>query len=414
MDRRPWFRLPALVASLLLVALTVSGLSTVRAQDDLQGELTLWHGWTGAEADTLNNDVLPAWEAAHPGVKITTLAVPFDQLKNKYQTEAASGGGPDLVIGPLDWVGEFATAELIQPLDQLVDATTLGSYLPATVDALRYDGKLYGLPESFETVALFYNKTMVPEPPKTTAEMDAVAAQIAGTGADKYGLALRAGFYHSAGFLFGFGAKLFDDQNKSALNSPETVAFLNWIKALSGKPGYWAKDDDNAMTSLFKTGQAAMVVNGPWFTADAASAIGAENLGVAPLPTISEANDGTPMPFLGVKHIMVSANADTEQAKLAVEFAKWFTGPDSEKFLADKAGHLPANTGVDVTANPIAQAFVAQGQSATPLPTIPEMGQVWTPAGDMITKVLSGDSTPEDAAKEAADAIDKAIESMGS
>ena len=174
MDRRPWFRLPALVASLLLVALTVSGLSTVRAQDDLQGELTLWHGWTGAEADTLNNDVLPAWEAAHPGVKITTLAVPFDQLKNKYQTEAASGGGPDLVIGPLDWVGEFATAELIQPLDELVDANTLGGYLPATVDALRYDGKLYGLPESFETVALFYNKTMVPEPPKTTAEMDAI------------------------------------------------------------------------------------------------------------------------------------------------------------------------------------------------------------------------------------------------
>jgi arabinogalactan oligomer/maltooligosaccharide transport system substrate-binding protein len=401
------------VLSFFLVAMAASGLSTARAQDDLKGELTLWHGWTGAEADTLNNDVLPAWQAAHPNVKITTLAVPFDQLKNKYQTEAATGGGPDLLIGPADWVGELATAELIRPLDDLVDATALGGYIPATVDGLRYDGKLYGLPESFETVALFYNKTMVPEPPKTTAEMDQVAAQIAQGKPDTYGLALRAGFYHSAGFLFGFGAKLFDDQNKSALNSPETVAFLNWIKNLAGKPGYWAKDDDNAMTSLFKTGKAAMVVNGPWFTADAAKAIGADNLGVAPLPTISEANDATPKPFLGLKHIMVSANADDDQAKLAVEFAKWFTGPDSEKFLAEKAGHLPAHTGVDVSADPIAAAFVQQGQNATPTPTIPEMGQVWTPAGDMITKVLTGSSTPEQAAAEAQDKINKAIESSG-
>jgi arabinogalactan oligomer/maltooligosaccharide transport system substrate-binding protein len=81
--------------------------------------------------------------------------------------------------------------------------------------------------------------------------------------------------------------------------------------------------------------------------------------------------------------------------------------------LAEKAGHLPANTGVDVSANPIAQAFVQQGQNATPTPTIPEMGQVWTPAGDMITKVLSGSSTPDAAAAEAQDAINKAIESMG-
>jgi arabinogalactan oligomer / maltooligosaccharide transport system substrate-binding protein len=424
MHRGHWLRLPALAISFLLVAMAMSGLSTARAQDDLKGELTLWHGWTGAEADTLNNDVLPAWQAAHPNVKITTLAVPFDQLKNKYQTEAATGGGPDLLIGPIDWIGELSTAELIHPLDEMADETLLSNYIPATVDALRYDGKLYALPESFETVALFYNKTKVPEPPKTTADMEAISAQIATGGADTYGLALRAGFYHTAGFLFGFGGKLFTNTSAatpgseaspvtSALNSPETVAYLTWLKDLAAKPGIWAKDDDNAMTSLFKEGKAAMVVNGPWFTADAANAIGKENLGVVPLPAISEASGAAPMPFLGVKNIMINANADEDQAKLAFEFAKWFTGPDAETFLANKAGHLPAHTGVDVSGDPVAVSFVEQAKSATPLPTIPEMGQVWTPAGDMITKVLAGDATPEQAAAEAAEAIDKAIETSG-
>jgi ABC-type glycerol-3-phosphate transport system substrate-binding protein len=74
-----------------MLTAALNGVSTARAQDDLKGELTLWHGWSGAEADTLNIDVLPAWRAAHPSVKVTVLAVPFDQLKNKYQTEAPTG-----------------------------------------------------------------------------------------------------------------------------------------------------------------------------------------------------------------------------------------------------------------------------------------------------------------------------------
>lgn len=413
MTRRTWFQWVASTLALMLTLMMFNGL-TARAQDDLQGELTLWHGWTGTEATVLNQDILPAWQKAHPNVKINVLAVPFDQLKNKYSTEAATGGGPDLLIGPLDWIGELATAELIRPLDDLTDAATLQNYIPATVDALRYDGKLYGMPESFETVALYYNKTLVPTPPATTEEMDAIVAKLAQEGKATYGMALRAGFYHSAGFLFGFGAKLFDEQNKSALNSPETVAFLNWIKALASKPGYWAKDDDNAMTSLFKEGKAAMVVNGPWFLGDAQGALGKENVGVAPLPLISEANNAAPKPFLGVKHIMINANANEGQAKLAYEFAKWFTGPESVQVLAAKAGHLPAHSGVDVSGDPIAQAFVTQAQNATPMPTIPEMAYVWEPVGQMITKVLNGDATPEQAAAEAQDAINKAIEAMES
>ena len=63
------------------------------------GAITLWHGWTGAEADALA-EVITAFQAANPGVTLETLAVPFDQLKNKYTTEASTGGGPDLLIGP--------------------------------------------------------------------------------------------------------------------------------------------------------------------------------------------------------------------------------------------------------------------------------------------------------------------------
>jgi arabinogalactan oligomer / maltooligosaccharide transport system substrate-binding protein len=410
--RTQWLRFPAMVLALtLLLAGSASGLAQ-DSEEDLSGSLMLWHGWTGAEADTLNNDILPAWQEANPNVSIETLAVPFDQLKNKYQTEAITGGGPDLLIGPLDWVGELAAAEVIQPLDGLVAETVLENYVPSTLEALTVDGQLYGLPESFEAIALFYNMSLVPEPPTTTAEMDEMAAQIAADNPNSYGVALRSGFYHSAPFLFGFGAELFDENNMSALDSPETVAFLQWIQEANGKPGYFMQNDDAGSVSLFQTGQAGMIIQGPWYLGDFQNALGAENVGVAPIPAISEADGAPAQPFLGVKHIMINWNADEEQARLAAAFAEWFTGPESVGFLVEMAGHLPANTQVELGDNPIAAAFVEQAETAVPLPTIPQMGQVWQPADDMITKVLSGDATPEEAAAEAAATINSGIEQM--
>ena len=408
-----WYsRATSLVLTFLLISsFAVAGMGTVHAQDS--GKITLWHGWTGGEADTLNNQILPAWKEAHPDIEVNVLAVPFDQLKNKYQTEAATGGGPDLLIGPADWVGELAAAELIAPLDDVVPADTLAAYLPSAVDALKFDGKLYGLPESIETVALYYNKSMVPTAPASTEELVQMSADINSADSSKYGFALLSNFYHPAGYLFGWGGQIFDDTNHSAFDEAGTISFLGWLKELTGNPGIYYQNDDGGISSLFKEGKAGMVINGPWALADYQSALGADNVGVAELPVISENSEAAPKPFLGVKHIMINSNDEGDQAALALQFAEFFTGAEVGKILADSAGHLPANTGVDISDNPIASAFVAQAANSTPMPTIPEMGQVWTPAEDMIGKVLAGDATPEDAAAEAAKSIDDAIDQMG-
>ncbi|MCA9859582.1 MAG: extracellular solute-binding protein [Thermomicrobiales bacterium] len=406
------FRATSLALTLLLAsAFLVPGLGPVATAQD-SGSLTLWHGWTGAEADTLNNQIIPAWQEANPGIEIDVLAVPFDQLKNKYQTEAATGGGPDLLIGPADWVGELAEAELILPLDDLVGEDVLAQYVESAVDALRIDGQLYGLPESVETVALYYNTDLVPTAPASTADLISISAEIAAADSGNYGLALFSNFYHPAGYLFGWGGQIFDDTNHSAFDAPETVSFLGWMKDLTSQPGVYYQNDDAAISSLFKEGKAGMVINGPWALADYQAALGADKVAVAELPVISENGDAPAKPFLGVKHIMVNSNDSGDQAALAARFAEFFTGAEVGKILADGAGHLPANTGVDVSENPAASAFVAQAANSTPMPTIPQMGQVWTPAEDMIGKVLAGDATPEEAAASAAQSINDAIDLM--
>ena len=118
---------------------------TIIVEDGTQPDVTLWHGWTGAEAVTLG-EVLNAFEAANPGVTVDSLAVPFDQLKNKFTTEASNGGGPNLLIGPKDWIGELAQAGVIAPLDDLAGQIGLNNLNPSAVDGNRFQGKVWALP----------------------------------------------------------------------------------------------------------------------------------------------------------------------------------------------------------------------------------------------------------------------------
>lgn len=409
-DRRSVLRRAAVlgVSAPLLSALTTRHVARAAAQEpatDLEGELTFWHGLT-TEAQILNDTIVPAWESAYPNVTLDILQVPFDQLQNKYNTEASAGGGPDVLLGPSDWIGGYVEAEIIRPLDEMIDDELRASFLEPAIQGATFEDQLYLVPQRVETVALYYNKSMVQTPPANTDELLQMAGEMAGP--DQYGFGLIANFYHNAGYLYGHGAQIFNEEGEIALNSPETAAFLAFLKTVQDSPGVFTQNDVGAVQSLFQEGKAAMLINGPWFLQAAEEAIGAENVGVAPLPLISGQEDARPQPFLGVTGFYINSNIADEQADLALTFARWMATEGTQP-LVDEAGYLPASTAVQVPADdPIAQAFNEQLQSTVALPTDPRMGNVWDPAGNMVTQVLQDQATPEEAAEEAQQLIEEA------
>ena len=119
MKRYGWGRLRGgILAAVFLAATLVPALAQDDAATDLSGELVFWHG-LGTEAPLVTEQLLPAWNQRYPDVSVEVLSVPFDQLQNKYNTEASAGGGPDLLLGPSDWVGQYVEAEIVRPIDQL-------------------------------------------------------------------------------------------------------------------------------------------------------------------------------------------------------------------------------------------------------------------------------------------------------
>ncbi|MBX7213412.1 MAG: extracellular solute-binding protein [Thermoflexales bacterium] len=334
-------------------------------------EVTLWHSYgTGSAEETALAELVKgaAASADLAGVKINVLQVPFNDIFNKYKTDVAAGGGPSMFVAPNDSLGDDSRAKLYADITDLAKGK-LDGYGKLAVDGMTVDGKLYGIPESLKAVALFYNKDLLKEVPKTTDDlMKAV------NGGTKISLSL--GCYHQWGFYSGFGAKIFDDKNAFVNSADNQAALANAYKFLNDwwvvakKAGIPKSDGDAA--APFKEGKIAATANGNWALGDYQKALG-DKLGVAPLPAGPKGNAS---PLLGVDGFYFNPNNKNDVAQAALKVALYLTSAASQKVMAEKAGHVPARTGVTYD-NALVKAFEGTFANAMVRPQATTMGKYW-------------------------------------
>lgn len=378
---------------------------------DFEGELVFWHG-LGTEADIVNQTILPAWSEQYPNVAIEVLQVPFDLLQNRYNTEVSAGGGPDVLLGPSDWLGQYVEAELLLSLGDLAGEDLSATYNEAALGLFTFEDQLFAVPQNINGIALFYNRQLVPTPPATTDDLLTIAAEISG-GGDPAGFGIFPQFYNNAAYFHAFGGQALTEDGRSGFAAPEAVEWLTFLQTLAQAPGVRVGADQNEIESLFRGGQVAMMMNGPWFLQNAIDGLGEEAIGVAVLPALSQRENAPALPFVGGTGLYINSNLDEEQARLAFEFARWFSTTGTQP-LVDEAGQFPAATDVQVPADdPRRQAFSEQYEQSVPLPSSPLISLVWTPADAMIGSVLRGEAAPEAAATETAETINTAIEQSG-
>ena len=391
------------------IALLVAGLSVLAGCVEPRSprSLVVWHPWGGAELVALKQ-VIAAYQADHPGFDIVSLPVPSDKLQDKYLRSTAANGGPDLVIGATDWVGKLAQSEVIAPLDDHLDAATRSRISPFALDALRYRGHLYAFPESFETVALYYNKRLVSSLPRTLGEL-AIRANSRDYWKGDYLIAFNTQFYFSAGYLFGMGGALLGQEDDVRVDTEAAVHWLSLLRDLKANPAIAAKSDYGRADGLFRDGKAAMTVNGMWALRDYQAALGSD-LGVATLPEVEAGKPASP--FVGVKCLMVNPNGGKASIERAMKFARFMVSPRMSRLMKEVAGHVPVVTDVPLGDGDLLAAFARQAAVGTALPAAPEMREVWGPMDQAIEKVMTDVASPDAAIQEAQSVIAAKIEAV--
>lgn len=357
--------------------------------------ITVWHGYVETE-EKLFSQATTDFMAANPNITIDLLAVPFDELQNKFQTEVASGGGPTLITGPQDRMAGYAQAGLLKTMDD--KAAFLSDLVPASVNGGRIDGKLVGVPINNKVVALFYNKTMITAEPKDFAELLGLAAD--------HGLAITGDWFHNYMWAGAFGATFLDASNKVVLDSDAGAAAYAFLKSTCESEGVTCDGNDGDMDTLFRQGEAAFRIQGPWAAGPAITDLGAENVGVMAIPTI--AGHGAPRPWNQSEMISMNVDATAEQEAAAVSFISYLTSADVQKLFLDQGNWIPANAKVDTSTNPVVGGFLKQVPNSDPFPVVAELGATWEPMGNAITQILEGVAEPSAALSEAAKLINTA------
>ena len=324
--------------------------------------------------------------------KITVLNVPFDQIFNKYQTEVASGGGPDIWTVPNDDLGNMARANLLLALDAKVK-DRLGNVAPLGIDGMKVDGKIYGIPLLFKAVALYYNKDKVATAPKTTDELMAAVKSGKTIVQNQNG-------YHLYGWSGAFGGKLMDDTGKCVADQAGWADAMQYLVDLKKAGGKFETDGGKADTS-FRQGQVDMIVNGPWVLADYKKDLGAK-LGVAPMPAGPK---GKASPLTGVDGWYINPNSKNIDAAVNLGFA--LSDQNAQKTYADVAGDVPVRTDVTTT-DPLVKSFAEASATGFPRPQTKEFGNYWGPFGDSITKIIEGKADPKTGVSDACKAMNLA------
>jgi arabinogalactan oligomer / maltooligosaccharide transport system substrate-binding protein len=398
-----------LFSALLLALISVFAPVVASAQK----EIVVWHAYRGDEK-TAFEKVVAQFNKSHPNIKVSSLAVPYDAFADKITAAVPRGKGPDVFIYAQDRLGGWiAAGNTVEPIDFFLDAPTKNRFLGTTMQAMTYQGNVYGLPLNFKVITMIYNKKLLATPPKTTAEMIATGKKLTNAGSGKFGLVYAyTDFYYHAALMNGFGGGVFDGR-KPTLNRPENVKSFDTLMKWTGQGFMPAEPSVALITSLFNEGKAAMVFSGPWFLGEIKDGI---DYGLAPLPALSEAGGKPIRPWITVEGVYIAAPSKNKDA--AYEFVKTVTDVPAAKVLALEGRQSPANKNVysdpQVAKDPVLKAFRTQVETAVPMPNLPEMTMVWSPVTTAMNKVVKKSATPKQALDAAqAEVVDRVSKLRG-
>lgn len=375
-----------LVAILLALALSL-GLVTALAQSPVK--LVVWEA-DGVEGDFIKQ-AAEAFTKANPNVTFEFNAVAHTDAVQKLELDGPAGVGADVFAAPHDKLGQIVVGQLALPLSETA-TKELDNFMPAAKSAVTYDNVSYGYPTAIETYALFYNKDLIPEAPKTWEEIVEFAKTYNDVAQNKFAMVWEVSApYYNYIFMSAYGADLFGptgtEQAKHDINSEAAIKGLTYFQSLRDKIlPVQAEDLSGAFCSgaFMETKTAAMFITGPW-SIDATVKAGV-NLGIAPIPMLPDTQN-PPASFSGVRMMMVSAF--TQHPEEAKAFAEFLLTPEMQKLRSDVTSTISPRVGVE-SANPYFEGIMEQAKFAKPMPSIPAMDGYWASMGPAFNNIWNG------------------------
>ncbi|NJP97632.1 sugar ABC transporter substrate-binding protein [Nonomuraea sp. FMUSA5-5] len=326
---------------------------------------------------------LPAYQAcadafhkANPNVTVKITQTAWAQYWQNLTTQLAAGQAPDVWTDHGSYYPQFVSSGQIMDIQPFVDRdkVDLTQYQEGLADLWVKDGKRYGLPKDWDTVALVYNTTMLAEQKIKPAEMadltwnptDGGTLQqvIAKLTVDENGRdGLDPAFDKTKVKVYGFLPEWGDgsqgqngwgdlavangwtylDKNpwgtRYKYDDPKLAQVIDWYKQLIDK-GYAPKFDKQSTLgrdAVLNAGKGAMSFAGSWTISTFLGPDAEQKFALAPMPVGPAGTRKT-----AINGLSDAIFAGTEHKEEAWKWVKFLGSAGCQDIVADSAVVFPA------------------------------------------------------------------------
>jgi len=217
------------------------------------------------------------FERQNPDIKIKLETVGYNDYFTQLQTRIAGGKAPDCFDLNYENFVSYAKKGVLLDLKPYIDSTgfDVTALDERALAAFSADGIQYGLPASFSTVLLFYNKDLFdragvsyPTADWTWKEEQAAAEKIRALGDRYWGLIHPVHFWEFYKVTRQNGGALMNEaETRFTMDSPQNRETLSFMVDRIRKSNVMPSDAQMAGAGewdMFKTGRLGMLVTGIW------------------------------------------------------------------------------------------------------------------------------------------------------
>lgn len=355
------------------------------------------------------NDMVDKFEKENPDITVDVELVPYDDYFTKLQTLIAGDQTPDVFELNYENFVSYAEKGALLDLDKYIaddedfDPDTINK---EALEAFQYDGKQYGMVESFSNVVTFYNKDLFddadvdyPSADWTWADEVAAAKKLTDSDKDVWGTCSPVTMNEFFKVAAQNGGSLQDENGNWTLNDPKNVEALEYMvnnvtkEKISPSPEEMSGQQSE---DLFLNGQLAMVHTGIWMFSTFNDADFDWDIQV-------EAGNTQKAAHFFANGIAVSK--DTKHAEASYKFTKFMSSSkDVGEIRIDSGWELPAITDESVLSDYLDQTPPENRQAvfdSLDNLVLPPVSSDWAKISDAADKefqnVLLGSETAQEA-----------------
>lgn len=349
-------RIAGLAAGLTAVPLILSSCSGPRAEPVVpqlpeRALIRFVASEYSTETKPLLEKLVKEFELNNPLIDVELQVANWDILDGIYTNMISKNQPPDLLNTNV--YAHFAEDGLLNDFGDILSADLKNKLYPNLMEMDRIDGVQHAIPYVATVRNLYYNLDLferagLAQPPKTWSELKHAALAIrdrtpaAGFGVDLTDNETQA--YLSYVF-FGSGGGWLDDDGEWAIDSPENVEGLTYLKELFDEG---LTDPDPTVTTrdekqrILGDGKLGLMISGNYFTSVVPREFPGVRWGVGPIPV----KDGAAPISFGVHDVLVSFKTDHTNREALSKFLDFLYDDAAYEEMVRREGFLPVSVPV--------------------------------------------------------------------